>query len=117
MVHYQKKDIVQNAIMMDDQLKKNNTMTKYRGRKKYTEKEAQDQIENTMQLYYTNIEALHTWKTQPRDLLIEALTGTKTEEAIRQVELQNEYLMNKIEYMRQFAPNYQLKGSFAFFSV
>ena len=88
---------------------------KYRGRKKYSYEEAGEQIEAIMQQYSTNLECIMYWKMNKRsrtDKLIEALTNKTRSEMIEDNKRSNEYLMSKLEYMRQFAPGYQVKGSF-----
>lgn len=90
---------------------------KYRGLKKYSYKEACDQIENTMQMRSVYIECIFTWKTKQRDTLIEALCNQTTEEMIKETEKKLEYVDSKMEYLYQFCEGYVPKGSFAFFSV
>jgi len=88
---------------------------KYRGRKKYTYQEAGKMIESTMQQYSTNQECINYWQRMPRsdsDKLIEALTHKTRQEAIKETEEQQEYLYSKLEYLRKFAPDYEIKGSF-----
>lgn len=88
---------------------------KYKGRKKYSYQEAGNIIENIMQLLSTNQECINYWKNMPRtrsDILIESMTNTSRQEAIRQVEEQNEYLQSKLDYFHVFAPDYRIKGSF-----
>lgn len=88
---------------------------KYRGRKKYSQAEAETMLENTMQLIKVNEECILYWKTcrpSRTDRLIEALCNQSREEMIKQNEDQLEYLYDKFEYMKQFAPDYKLKGSF-----
>ena len=88
---------------------------KYKGRKKYTPEEAGKQMENTAQMLCVNRECLFYWHNKPRDYsdkLIEVLCHQTREEMIEQAEEQNEFLNSKFEYMRQFNPDYRLKGSF-----
>lgn len=93
-------------------------MKKYKWRKQYTEKEANICIDNTMQLITTNRECIITWANQIRywktDKLIEALCHQTTEEMIHYAEIQNLYLLSKIEYIKQFSPNFRSKSSFWF---
>ena len=88
---------------------------KYKGRKKYSSEEAGVQMENIMQHLLTNQECINYWKNTGRDrcdILIEALTNKTRDEMIKDNEEQNQYLLSKYRYMKQFNPNYRLKGSF-----
>lgn len=86
-------------------------------RKKYNKKEAENLLENTYQMLFTNLECLNYWKTGKRskaDKLIEALCSQSREEMIIDVEKKINYCYEKIEYLKQFSPEYQIKGSFGF---
>lgn len=88
---------------------------KYKGRKKYSEKEAGIMLETTMQQFSANQECINYWKFMPRtqsDILIETLTKTPRDKAIKETEEQQEYLISKMGYLRQFCPDYRIKGSF-----
>ena len=84
-------------------------MPKYKGRKKLTPQEAKEFLDNTYQMLYTFTEQVQYLKTQPRsksDILVEALCGQTREEMVRETEGQIEYCLSKIEYGKQFLPNY-----------
>jgi len=91
-------------------------MVKYNGRKKYSQKDAENLMESTMQMITTNDECIMYWKSPKygsrSDKLIEALTNKNVNEMIGQAEKQNEYLYSKFEYLKKFSPEYTLKGSF-----
>jgi hypothetical protein len=82
---------------------------KYKGRKQYSQKEAEQHLETTFQMYYTVREHLFFLKAQGVDPLIQALCKQNTQEMIEESEMQAEYLYSKIQYLRQFAPEYTPK--------
>lgn len=89
---------------------------KYKGRKKYSQKEAGEAIEQAMQMYYTYCECVLYWETKPRtrsDVLIEAMCNETREEMIKEGKKKIEYIKSKLNYLYQFCPDYQVKGSFA----
>jgi len=89
----------------------------FKSRKKLTEKEAGEMIENTTQMLYTLLECVHYWQTQPRsksDILIEALCGLTREQMISENLERIKYCESKIEYAKQFAPKYKIKGSYGY---
>jgi len=91
---------------------------KFKGRKKYTQPEAEKRMENTAQMICVSKECLLYWTTQPRkrsDILIEALCNQSREEMIEQEKQKLEYLNLKMDYLKQFSQDYKLKGSFGYF--
>ena len=86
-----------------------------RFRKILTEKEAGDWIESSMQSLSTNLECIYLWrmsKPSRADSLIASLCDKTKDEMIADADKQNAYLQAKIDYAKQFCPDYKIKGSF-----
>jgi hypothetical protein len=83
-------------------------MSKFR--KKYSSQEAKQTLDTLYQMFFTNQECIEYWQTQPQtktDKLIQALVGKTTEEMILENEKSNKYILEKIEYVKQFLPKYK----------
>lgn len=70
-------------------------------RKKYTPKEAKEQIEIIQCQLRNNFEEIWYW-THKDDPLILAMVKMTKEECIAQAFKQNEYLSQKMDYLRKF---------------
>lgn len=84
-------------------------------RKRFTQKEAEGHIENTMQMRSVYLENLFYWKNSKEtraDKLIQALCNQSKEEMMLEAEKKLEYIERKLDYLFSFSPNYVPKGSF-----
>lgn len=74
---------------------------KYRWRKKYTEEKAKEQIQMTKMMIESCKETILTFRLK-EDKLIQAMLWKSRIEIIEENEMQIEYLISKINYMRKF---------------